>query len=162
MSVDNDVSFDQNPIAHAQPPKSGGKKWLLGGCGCLAFLGLICLVGGGFAVYQLGLKPLNDFTKQNLTLAKESAQLKETVGEPVEMGTPLQTKGDETGTMNIRTPVSGSKGNGTIVIKTRMESTENGMPRWTRQSMVLEFDGQEIELNPDAELVPDLDIDLGF
>lgn len=157
-----DAALIGNADTNGAQPKSRKKFWLLGGCGCLTFVGLLMAVAVGVIVYQMGIKPLNDFTKQNLTMAKDSPKVQERIGTPITLGQPVHTPGAEPQTFSTRTPISGPDGNGTIVIESKMEPGANGMPGWNRTSMRLEIGDEAIELNPDAEQMPDLDIDLGL
>lgn len=133
-----------------------GKGIFLIGCGCLSIIALICIGGGGF-VYMKVVKPGLDFANECKVLATESPQVKERLGEPIKVVEEVQTQTDNN-RMTLRIPVSGSKASGTVVIVAEV-GIESGVD-FKRQSMVLEVEGEVIDLDPDAA-TPEVNIKFG-
>jgi hypothetical protein len=115
----------------------------------LILLGLLVVGGIGLQSY-LG-KPLREFVNENSVFLTDSDQAMELLGAPISMAQPV-TKQDNNKVL-VRTPVSGPKGKATFVLKgSLVEKT------WQRDSIFLEMDGQEHDLDPDAMF----DIDISF
>ena len=154
MSFEPGSPIDSNPVSNIEQPKSGKKKWFIGGCGCLALIAILCIGGGGFLWIQFG-KPLMDLMEESKNLVENSPQVQDLLGTPITSGTPAQSTGDDPAVVNFRTPVSGPKGNGTVVMRVRFDGST-----WNREELILEFDGEEIDLDPEKEF--ELNIDEGL
>jgi hypothetical protein len=154
MATGPDFRFPSDVQIQSQPARSG-KGWLLGGCGCLFLILVICL-GGSTYVYLTWIKPGIDFATESITMANESPEVKEILGEPVR----VQAEGIETetgqGVVRLKIPVSGSKGSGVVVVEGKV--SPQGVIE--RGSMQLEHDGQSIDLDPDAA-TPEPEIKIG-
>ncbi len=163
MSFQNDPRLPGGAVGKVESPRSSKKWWIFGGCGCLSIIVLIC-VGVGAYVYLAFARPLVEFNNESVAIAQNSKQLGEALGPPIQFtdtGSPQAT--DAPGVVEFRTPVSGTKGSGTIVVRAKLEPGPQGFI-WTREAMILEFDGKKIDLNPkqaEQESTPELKIDLG-
>jgi hypothetical protein len=147
------MSFEPgSPVAEVRldPPKSGKKKFLLGGCGCLGILFLLCAGGGGF-VWFTYFKPLADFTNEAVVDVRSSEVANEALGAPVKVGAEPTVKYNNA-SIEFEFPVSGSKASGTMVMK----GTSKG-GKWIRDALYLEIDGNKVELNPEEEFSLDID-----
>ncbi len=132
------------------PPKSGKKKFIFAGCGCLGMLFLLCAGGGGFMWIQF-VKPVTDFMGENVAFVQTSEVAKDALGDPVTVGaTPAVTQNGQS--IQVEYPVSGPKASGTMVLK---GSLKDG--KWDRDEFYLEVDGNRIELNPEQEFSLDID-----
>ena len=154
MSFEPGSPMDSNPISSIDEPKSGKKKWLIGGCGCFGLIALLCAAGGVFLWIQFG-KPLVDLMNENQVLVENSAEVQNLLGTPITTGAPAQSRGDDPSVIQLSTPVSGPKGSGTVQMRFRFDGKT-----WQREELYLEFDGQRIELEPEKEL--ELEIDDGM
>ena len=152
MSFEPGSPIDSNPISNIDQPKSGKKKWFIGGCGCLSLIAILCIAGGGLLFIQYG-KPLFDLMEETNNLVENSAQVQDLLGTPVELGAPAQSQGDEPGEILISTPVSGPNGSGTVTYRIRFDG------KWIREELNLDFDGERIDLNLEKEF--ELEIDEG-
>lgn len=152
MSFEPGSPIDSNPISNIDQPKSGKKKWFIGGCGCLSLIALLCIAGGAFMWISFG-KPLVDLMNENQVLVENSLEVQELLGTPITTGAPAQTRGDDPSVIQISTPVSGPKGSGTVQMRVRFNKT------WEREELYLEFEGERIDLDPEKEF--ELDIDEG-
>jgi hypothetical protein len=153
MNTNTDTRFPNQAFPNNQP-SSSKKGWLFGGCGCLSLIGILCLGGGGFA-YMKWIKPGIDFVAEATTIAAENPQVKETLGEPlvVDHNNIKQEVGQQS--IFLRIPVKGSQGSGTVVAEGRISTSGVISPG----PMKLEFDGETIDLDPDAATpVPDIKI----
>lgn len=149
MSFEPGSPIADNPIAHLDPPKSGKKKFLIGGCGCLGVLALLCVGGSAFIWIQFG-KPMMDFMNENTTFVASSEVAKEALGDPITVGPPTKTE-PQGQSVTMEFPVSGSKGSGIMVLR---GSLKDG--KWVRDEIYLEVDGNRIELSPDSEFQLDV------
>ncbi len=149
MSLGN----DQDTV-YVEPQKSGAGKWLLfGGCGCLLLILVVC-GGGGYWIYATFAKPLADAMASTVTLIETSDQVQEKLGEPLEVKMSGQTNQVSNEEMEVDYDVSGPKGSGTVVVRFRLNPQTF---EWSREDMSLEFEGEQINIDPDAE-TPELDI----
>ena len=155
MSSHNDSGMD-NPIAGIAPPRKSKKLWMYGGLGCLGIIGLVC-VGFVALVYFAGLKPMQEFQQQTVSEAVEISAVQDILGSPVSAGpaVPAQVPG-ESQTFIFRAPVTGSKAEGTLVFEGKLE----GMT-WVRNSLILESDGEQTDLEQEVNELFDLPIDDG-
>ena len=96
MSIEQVSEKTQTPLGHVETPKSDGKKWLVGGCGCLVFLLVICGGGGLYMWFQLG-KPFYDFLNENMTFVQSAEEMQQALGLPIETGAPETTSTTENG-----------------------------------------------------------------
>ena len=153
MNMDSGSAGEmKNPIAGVEPPKSRKKLWIFGGLGCIGVIGIVC-VGGGWAVYYFGVKPMQDFQMQSIGEAVSMPQVEDALGTPISTGT-LAPPVQDGKQFVFRTPLTGPNGEGTLVVK----GTFDGMT-WTKDETYLEMNGQKIEL--DTEQLFNLDIDEG-
>jgi hypothetical protein len=155
MSTNQEMQFPNQPV-HSTSAGSTGKGLLIGGCGCLTVLTVIC-IGGAIWGYLRYAKPTLDFMNETKVLISESPQVKEILGEPINVGD-SEAPSTVGNTMIFRYPVSGSKGRGTVVVEADVPSATNFELK--RNSMVLEFNGEKIDLDLDA-VTPDIDIKFG-
>jgi hypothetical protein len=153
MSFEPGSPIDSNPISNIDEPKSGKKKWLIGGCGCLSLIAILCIAGGGLLFIKYG-KPVFDLMEETNNLVENSPQVQNVLGAPIELGTPSQSQGDEPGVLLISIPVSGPNGAGTVKYRIRFDG------KWVREELYLEFEGERIDLDLEKEF--DLDIDEGL
>lgn len=161
MSIEQVDQNTEPPLSHVQEPKSSGKKWLLGGCGCLGFIALLC-IGGVALFYMQVVGPMQSLIQENIELATVSQDVADAVGEPVEVGReptqmmPRTWQEDGVAYQEMRFPVTGSKAKGELLLTLR----QTGAMSFEKDSLKLELeDGTMIDLDPDAEL--QLDIDMG-
>lgn len=146
------MEFENQPSADVvvAQPRSGGKKWILGGCGCLLVIVVAC-GGAGLWGYLTFMRPAMAFVTENIAYAESSPAVEERIGSPVTTGAPSTSQQDRQ--MTIRLPVSGPQGQGTIVIQGTIQDDFS----WKRDDIYLEIDGERIALDPDAEF--DIDIE---
>jgi hypothetical protein len=150
MSVGN-----EQDTVYVEPKKSGAGKWLLfGGCGCLFLILLVC-GGGGYWFYGTFYKPLYDEMNGTVALLESSEVVQEKVGEPVTVVMSNQPRQESNEVLEVDYEVSGPNGNGTVVVRFRFDPTSF---TWTRDDMYLEFEGEQINVDPDAE-TPELDLE---
>ena len=158
------MSFDPSSIGNKSAavtldygndkPKSGKKKWLFVGCGCLSFLALLCVGGGTFLYIQYG-KPLVDLMTENSVLVQNSQEVKNKIGSPVTVGPPARMPVDDPAAVGLSTPVSGPKGSGNVVMRAKFDGKS-----WVREELYLEINGERVNLNPEKEF--ELKIDDGL
>ena len=157
------MSFDKQgtPVAtniNTLPPKkSGGAlKWILGGCGCLGLIALLC-VGGltYFAVSTAG-----QVTQEARSFIEGSTVAQEYLGSPITINgepVPTQTPG---GGLVFDFDVSGPKGSGTAKVKAKMNPETF---QFEMGESSLDFNGETIDLNAENEFmdleVEELDMD---
>ncbi len=153
MNSDQASDKMEMPLGSVEQPKSGGKKWLIGGCGCLTLLAIVCIGGGAFVWMQVG-KPFYDFLNENVVFIQDSEVVQDSLGTPIETGAPQTSSSTENGVASIelRIPASGPKANGTVVLKGKYEE---GV--WVREDLYLEIEGERIELDPDAAFQLNID-----
>ena len=147
MSFDNQANV--NVPAYPQQPKGSGKKWIFAGCGCLLVIGLIC--GGCIGMGAYFGSGVISFTLDNTAAVQSSRKVQEIVGTPVAVSPPRSTQHNRAITLEF--DVSGPNGTGKVTVV----GTMNDDFSVTRDEIYLEFDGQRIDLDPDAEL--DLNIE---
>ena len=137
-------SPDTFPDTMQQPRSSGGKKWLVTGCGCLLVLVLIC-AGGSYFAWTSFIKPVYELTTETIVLLEESETVAEVLGVPV---TPTGTNfSQENNQSTLTINVSGPKGSGVVNV---YSTKRNGF--WERDKTILEANGQEYEIDSLAEL----------
>ena len=155
------MSYDPNagmpPMGHMEQKPSRKKWWMFGGCGCVVLL-LLC-GGGGLGGYMVLFKPAIEFINETKSLARNSEEIKDALGDPIELDEQpdfSQSSNNGKQLFEYRFRMQGSKTSGTLVVQAIVEPNL----QWTRDSMVLILeDGTEINVDPDAEL--NIDIDLG-
>lgn len=145
MSLDNQATLNV-PSMQDQKPKSGALKWILGGCGCLGLLAVICV--GGVAYY---IGPLMQDTigimNETTSMAKSSTVVQEALGSPVEItGGPRQSQ--DGNNMTFEVDVTGPNGSGTVYTKATIDTASR---RIERTEIYLEFEGQRLDLNIEDE-----------
>ena len=152
-TMDGKNSGMDNPIAGMEPPRSRKKLFIFGGLGCL---GLIALVCGGFIAlgYFYGLKPMQDFQDENVTLATSMPEVKSALGVPITAGPVVPSQNGSPQSFTFSSNLDGSTASGTLVFVGNLQGTE-----WVRESIHLEVDGKEVDLDPES--IFDLDIDDG-
>jgi len=170
MSIDPDVNSNTATLEPQPQTKTSGdgRKPIssrLRGCGCLVVLFLIG--AGSFAFYWLNYEiPLRDFIKSELNLATSSEQLGEIVGKPFETGDSireiLNTLPNSAPKIRVTIPIGGANGKGNLILLGEKKLNEEGKLKWIKESLLLDFDGKKTDLNPEEEMIPDLDIDFGF
>ncbi|MFK7768788.1 MAG: hypothetical protein AB8B55_16320 [Mariniblastus sp.] len=147
MSIDNGGSqFGMdNPIGNVEKPKSKGKFWLFGGCGCLTLIALVCIGGGAFSWFSF-IKPNMDFMVENTTFVTSSEKAKEILGDPITMDMSAQSQEQNGQSLTYKIPVSGPKASGTYVLKVAFNPSTWVMER---EEIYLEVDGVQTSLDPD-------------
>ncbi len=170
MSFDSEVNSNTATLEPQPQTKTSGDgrkptSGRLKGCGCLLVLFLIG--AGSFAFYWLNYEiPLRDFIKSELNLATASEQLGEIVGKPFETGATnremMEAAADSGPKIRVTIPISGANGKGNLILLGEKKPDADGKHKWIKESLLLDFDGKQTDLNPEEELIPDLDIDFGF
>lgn len=146
MSMDNggsDVGM-QNPVAGVSPPKSNKKLWIYGGLGCFGLIGLVCV--GCSVFFFMAARPQIQFMAENKGFIETSPKVQNVLGSPVTVGDlspPAQSSAP--GELEYRGSVSGPNGDASYVVTAKMEGLTP-----VRQEIYLEFDGEKIDLDPDA------------
>lgn len=138
------------------------KKTRRVGCG----LGIVLLTIVAYFGFQLfkDARQTSDFVGQIEIFAVESPTVIERLGEPVQVlgKSQVTSAGDM---IELRFGVKGSEAEGEIIAvgKKMSVQTPDGKIKTEiiRESMQLVIDGQVIELNPDEELIPEIEIDFG-
>ena len=108
--------------------------------------------GGGYYFYATFMKPALDLTFENIQIAQESEKVKEMIGDPVTLGSPTSTQNGQQLEMSI--PVSGPNGNGTVTFTATLNQEDF---TWTRDESYLEFNGEKIDIDPDANTSLDIE-----
>ncbi|MEL7495988.1 MAG: hypothetical protein AAFN77_00155 [Planctomycetota bacterium] len=145
MSTGNQPNFtdgQQAPPAF-QPKESNTGKWIMGGCGCLFVIILIC-GGASYWGYTSLFKPILDFTFESMSMAEDHPIVKEKIGDDVTAGPPATTNDGQN--LTLRIPVSGENGNGTVVVS----ATVNDDITITKNEAYLEFKGEQFDLSDDG------------
>lgn len=162
VTSDTENTFQYENVDSSQP-KSGKKFCLLGGCGCLILM-LVAAIAIYFVVQRSGVfqmfTEMQQITAETMALASSSEQVQEAVGSPVKLGQPRQGARTEN-SAELIFPVSGPDASGEITVTIRIGQDDNGKFFAERESMILNVDGQQIDLDPEKDLIPELDIDLG-
>jgi len=146
MSMDNggsDLGME-NPVAGVSPPKSNKKLWIYGGLGCFGLIGLVCV--GCVVMITFAARPQLQFMAENKAFIETSQEVKDVVGSPItvgDLGPPAATGAP--GELEFRGSVSGPNGDATYVVIAKLEGLTP-----VRQEIYLEFDGEKIDLDPDA------------
>jgi hypothetical protein len=151
MSFDNQATLNVPNMQH-EKPKSGALKWILGGCGCLGLLAVVCI--GGFAYFFSG--AIGDairMQQETQAMIESSPQVEEALGSPIEIGPPRTQNGPE-GEVTFEFDVTGPNGTGTVFSKTKMNPSTF---RFERKGLYMEFEGQRIDLNLDIGDIDGLD-----
>ncbi len=139
LDLDNQATVNANNF-DSQPPKKGGAlKWILGGCGCLGLLLVLC-VGGAF---YYGFSVLDQVRQEARSFVESSSVVQEKLGSPVTIdGETLATGPD--GAPSFRFDVSGPDGRGTVTASSKVD---NQAGAFVVSDYVLEVDGEEFDLN---------------
>lgn len=132
------------------------------GCGLVIVL-LMLAAYFGFQLFK-DARQTRDFVGQIEIFAVDSPTVIQRLGEPVQvLGTSQVTSTGDT--IELRFSVKGSEAEGVIIAvgkKTSIQTPDGKIKtEIIRESMQLIIDGQVIELNPDEELIPEIEIDFG-
>lgn len=160
------MSYDPNagmpPMGKMeQRPSSGKKWWMIGGCGCFTLLLLCC--GGGIGGFYSFVQPVIQIMNATTAMVRDSGEVKDALGTPIELsaGPINQNQSSAAGGLPIieyEYSIKGSKEEGVLVFKMEMKPDWS----WERTDLYVELeDGTKINVDPEAELTPDLDIDDG-
>jgi len=102
----------------------------------------------------------DDFVRQIKILVVDSPTVADILGEPVQVIEPHQlTKGKDDFRLQFR--LTGTNGEGTVVVVGRLNRVGSNYVELIRESLKLEFGDEVFDINPDAELIPDIEIDFG-
>lgn len=141
------MNFDQQT---PPPAKSSTRKWLIGGCGCLALIGVIAAAAIIWMSYA-GAGLFSDFQKMatEMEAAMKSPEVEEAFGTPLEVLGQSQTtsKVDGASVIVISQELKGPKGKGKMELV--MEQKNSVMPRIT-SARIITPDGKEIPLRLDG------------
>ncbi|MCB1276169.1 cytochrome c oxidase assembly factor Coa1 family protein [Prosthecobacter sp.] len=130
------------PPPPASPPKRSAGQWVLIGCGgCLSLtiLGVLCFAG--FFWMVMGTIKSTDVYKEAYKQAQNSPQVQSALGTPVEAGWMFQGSvnyKNGAGTAEFNVPLSGPKGEGTLVAKA---DKKTGEP-WQYSVLEVQIPGQ--------------------
>jgi hypothetical protein len=172
MSFDSEVktnTLEPKPNTQTDGRGNDGKNNRRRGCGFLALLILIAV--GGFAFYWFNYEiPLRNFVKGELNLATSSQQLGDLLGTPLITGTPIRkmlesapdAAPNDPPKIEVTIPISGTGGKGKLILLGEKKPNADGKTKWIKESLILDFEGKQTDLNPEEEMIPELDIDLGF
>lgn len=148
------------PIFPAVPPplpapKRGGAKWVFLGCGgCLTLLILGGLCFAGFVWLVMGAIKGTDVYAEAFKRMQNSAQVQESLGTPIEAGWMFQGSvnyANGAGNADISVPVTGPKGEATLVAKATKQSGE----AWQYSVMEVRLaGGGTIDLKGSPQLPP--------
>jgi hypothetical protein len=137
-------------------PGAGLRKlvwWLVG------LLALATLLYYLFNFFQAS-RRTGDFVRQVKILVVDSPTVGSILGEPVQVIEPhTLTTGKDDFQLQLR--LKGQEGEGKVTVTGRLKTHPNKFVEYVRESMKLEFNGQQFDINPDAELLPDVEIDFG-
>lgn len=144
-----------DPVYYPPPPKNGGPKWILLGCG--GCLGLLVLGGIAIAIFfyaAAGALKKSDAYATSVRIAHDSPQVQAALGTPVEDGWLIQGSFkvvNDTGDIDMEVPLKGPKGEGKLTMKGKKVSGSS----WDYS--VLEFlapDGSTIDLRAPSASEP--------
>ena len=144
MSLDNQYE----PVANVNMPptkKSGGAlKWILGGCGCLGLMAVICF--GGVIYY--GITTAGQITQEARSFIEGSTVAQEYLGSPITInGEPQPVQGGN-GELVFDFDVTGPKGSGTATVKAKMDPETF---KFVIGESTLDVNGEIIDLNAENE-----------
>ncbi len=164
MSFEPGSPMDSNPISSIGEPKSGKKKWLIGGCGCLGLIAVLCMVGGGIA-YLYVAKPMQEMQAiitESIGFAEVSQPIADAVGGSVQVSrqpTQLIPKNfveDGVPIQELRFAVQGNESNGELVL----QISQKEQFKFEKHALFFEKeDGTRIEM--EGRSPDELDIDAG-
>ena len=144
MSFDNQNQPPIGASVNTMPPKkSGGLKWILGGCGCLGLLMAACIVGFVWFSYST----FTGVQQEAKSFIEGSSVVQEQLGTPVTItGESFDQAGQ--GKWVFEFDLTGPKGSGVATVN--MENDGQSMDFQLGQSS-LEVNGQTIDLNAENE-----------
>ena len=153
------IQTDMNmPTPPPPPPLSRGKPgWFSRNWRWFVPAAVLAVVGFFLAIVALIVTLVFGFLRQSepythsLELAKTNAQVKETLGQPVQEGYyvlgDLSTRGDE-GEANLSFPIHGPHGKGSVKV-----NAEKRQGQWIYMRIrFVSEDGKEIDLSPNPDL----------
>ena len=149
MNNEFDAKNEGHPNLDTPQKKSRPLLWV-GGCGCLIII-LVC--GGGiFGLIYWSMSFAETFNNAQ-AMARESQAVQDALGEDLTFGeTPAQSQDpDNPGLITFSFPVSGSKGEGELLITVEFFQNE------TKSIVVQLEDGTEIDVMASEEFNLDID-----
>ena len=150
MSLDNQATVDLGDVGSPLPTSGGSKsKWILGGCGCIGLLAVLCVVGG----IVFGLNMIDQVRQEARSFVESSSVVQEQLGSPVAIDGEVQTFGADLAP-SFRFSVSGPKGGGTVTVSS---VADNQARAFVVSEYILEVDGQEFDLNAEDDFKMDLE-----
>jgi len=132
--------------------EGGGGKWVLIGCGgCLTLVVLGVLLFAGFVWSVMGAIKRADVYQVAFERAQQSPQVQEALGTPVTTGWMFEGSikyANGAGTAHFNVPLSGPKGEGSLVAEADKKSGEP----WQYSVLEVRIEGREaIDLNATTE-----------
>ena len=151
MSLENQYEPVAANINTLPPKKSGGAlKWILGGCGCLGLIGMICV--GGLVYFSVS--AAGQVTQEARSFIEGSTVAQEYLGSPITInGEPQPSQGGN-GELIFDFDVSGPKGSGTATVTAKMDPEAF---KFVIGDSSLEVNGETIDLKPEDEFNLDIE-----
>lgn len=129
---------------------SGAKKWLIGGCGCLSLIVVVCGIGIYFTWGYF--QPMVNFVFECQDVVETSPIVKQELGEPITVGPPSQEAVNRD--ITLRFPVTGSEKKGTVVFEATIG--DDLVPTLNKSYLELE-DGTQVSIDPDEATTFDIE-----
>ena len=143
MSLDNQYSANTGNLDSLQPKKSGALKWILGGCGCLGLLAVLCFGG----LIWFGVSKAGKVTQEARSFVENSTVVQKHLGSPVVIKAEAHSQG-EGQSLVFRFDVSGPNGNGQATVNATFD--EEAFDFVLGESS-LDVDGEVVDLNAQGE-----------
>ena len=149
MSFDNQESVSLNNIDSMPPKKSGALKWILGGCGCLGLLTLLCFGG----LIWFGVSKAGAVTQESRSFVENSTTVQQHLGSPVVSNAETATQGTNQDIV-FEYDVAGPNGTGRATVNATFD---NETFDFIIGESSLEFNGEVFDLNAEEEFSVEVD-----
>jgi len=149
MSIDNQHPANMGNLDSLPPKKSGLLKWILGGCGCLGLLTVLCFG----ALIWFGISKAGKVTQEARSFVENSTVIQEHLGSPVVINAESPSQGEDQ-SLVFKFDVSGPDGDGQATVNVTVD--KEALDFVIGQSS-LDVNGEVFDLNAENEF--DVQID---
>ena len=152
MSLDNQYETPVATSMDALPPKKsgGGLKWILGGCGCLSLLTVLCFGG----LIYFGLSKTAKMSQEARSFIENSTVAQEYLGSPVTINGESPPTQGAAGAIILDFDVSGPKASGTATVTAELDPETFD---FVLGESSLDVNGETVDLNAEDEFKLDVE-----